>query len=237
VFQILNYQITFAETREDVDEDGTIEGRKTVTSTIKFRPTSRDNQVTFQIILFFSFFTQISAINTILNKLELRDLSSLSFHRQIFASLNTSLFIFHVILVILNNQMRNNLTQKTFSFNLIFQAIFACEAQHAALGAHNSPMRVTVVLSVMCKSFNSLKKITFIKIYIVRVFVSSTQSCVSLSSHLENFTFIKIYNVCVFVSSSQSCVSLSSHLENFTFIKIYNVRVFVWLISLKFIVK
>jgi hypothetical protein len=33
----------------------------------------------------------------------------------------------------------------------LFQAAFACEAQHPALGAHNSPMRVTVVLSVMCK--------------------------------------------------------------------------------------
>jgi hypothetical protein len=32
-----------------------------------------------------------------------------------------------------------------------FQATFACEAQHSALGAHNSPMRVTVVLSVLCK--------------------------------------------------------------------------------------
>ncbi len=41
-------------------------------------------------------FYQISAIPTIMSKLELGDLSSLSFHRQIFASLNTSLLIFHL---------------------------------------------------------------------------------------------------------------------------------------------
>ena len=35
----------FSESREDVEEDGTIGGRKSVMSTIKFRPTSRDNQV------------------------------------------------------------------------------------------------------------------------------------------------------------------------------------------------
>ena len=60
------------DSREDSEEDGDLEGRKTVTSTIKFRPTSRDNSATY-----------------------------------------------------------------------------ACEAQHPAL--HSSTMRVSVVLSVMCK--------------------------------------------------------------------------------------
>ena len=34
----------FSASREDSEEDGTEAGRKTVKSTIKFRPTSRDNQ-------------------------------------------------------------------------------------------------------------------------------------------------------------------------------------------------
>ena len=37
----------FLDSREDAEEDGTLEGRKTVTSTIKFRPTSRDDSATY----------------------------------------------------------------------------------------------------------------------------------------------------------------------------------------------
>ena len=68
-----DFFVLFSDSVEVSEEDGDDEGRKTVISTIKFRPTSRDNSATY-----------------------------------------------------------------------------ACEAQHPAL--HSSTMRVSVVLSVMCKS-------------------------------------------------------------------------------------
>ena len=37
----------YIDSREDTPEDGSSEGRKTVTSTIKFRPTSRDNLASY----------------------------------------------------------------------------------------------------------------------------------------------------------------------------------------------
>ena len=37
----------YVDSREDNEEDGSEDGRKTVTSTIKFRPTSRDDSATY----------------------------------------------------------------------------------------------------------------------------------------------------------------------------------------------
>lgn len=41
------YFMLVPDTREDTEEDGSLEGRKTVTSTIKFRPTSRDDSASY----------------------------------------------------------------------------------------------------------------------------------------------------------------------------------------------
>ena len=44
---MLHFHDFLTDSREDTEEDGTSEGRKTVTSTIKFRPTSRDDSATY----------------------------------------------------------------------------------------------------------------------------------------------------------------------------------------------